>query len=358
MSTRHGRRRRVAPLPLTAAAVALAAGCASGPTHSAASAKASPGFPTSSASPASPAAGSTGDTAATGVPQATGATAATGDSQASGDPSTWTLPLQAYQPTEQQAAAIAAAEATLVQRCMRSFGKDWRPAPALPRIGPRNMMDWRYGIHDEALSSRHGYQPDAAEQARYDAALRAQSERPAPSPDEELLLGGSDLPASAREQAGPEARQGFYEGRKIPSGGCFGQARATLGSQSRGVSPLVERLNFASYEASLRDPAVIEVFGRWSACMREEHYSYATPLDADQDPHFRPDPRRRVSAQEIATALADISCRRRHRVAEVWHGVEVRIQDGYIRDNAARLTADRRTLDTVIRNSAAVSGRS
>ncbi|WP_369142124.1 hypothetical protein [Streptomyces sp. R44] len=354
MSTRHGRRRRVAPLSLTAAAVALAAGCASGPTHSAASAKASPGFPAPSASPVSPVAGSSGDSATTGATGATGATAATGAT----DPSTWTLPLQAYQPTERQAAAIAAAEGTLVQRCMRSFGKEWRPAPALPRIGPRNMMDWRYGIHDEALSSRRGYQPDAAEQARYDAALRAQSERPAPSPDEELLLGGSNLPESAREQAGPEARQGSFDGRKIPPGGCFGQARATLGSQSRGVSPLVERLNFASYDASLRDPAVREVFGLWSACMREEGYSYAAPLDADQDPRFRPDPRPRVSAGQIATALADLSCRRRHRVAEVWHGVEVRIQDRYIRDNAARLAADRRTLDTVIRNSATVGGGS
>ncbi|MER5207531.1 hypothetical protein [Streptomyces sp. NPDC002825] len=349
MSTWHRRRRRVAPLSLTVAAVALAAGCASDPAHSAAPATASPGLPAPSASPVSPARGNAGGT---GDPAGTKNTAATGD------PSTWTLPLQAYQPTEQQAAAIATAEATLVQRCMRSFGKDWRPAPALPRIGPRNMMDWRYGIHDEVLSSWRGYQPDAAEQARYDAAVRAQSERPAPSPDEELLLGGSDLPDSARQQAGPEARSGTIDGRKIPAGGCFGQARTTLGSQSRGVSPLVERLNFASYEASLRDPAVIEVFGLWSACMREKHYSYAAPLDADQDPRFRPDPRRRVSALEIATAVADISCRRRHRVAETWHGVEVRIQDRYIRENAARLTADRRTLDAVIRNSATVGGGS
>ncbi|MEU4277271.1 hypothetical protein AB0F57_20520 [Streptomyces tanashiensis] len=337
MSTPHRRRRRVVPLSLTVAAAALAAGCTSGPPGTTTPATASPGFPAPPASSASPVSPVSGDT---------------------GDPSTWTLPLQAYQPTERQAAAIAAAEGTLVQRCMRSFGKEWRPAPGLPRVGPRNIMDWRYGIHDEALSSRRGYQPDAAEQARYDAAVRTQSRRPAPSPDEEVLLGGSDLPASAREQAGPEVRSGSFNGRKIPAGGCFGQARTTLGSQSRGVSPLVEQLNFASYEASLSDPAVTEVFGLWSACMRKKGYSYAAPMDADADPRFRPDPRRRVSEREIATAVADISCRRRHHVAEIWHGVEVRVQSGYVRENAARLAADRRTLDTVIGNSTHVNGRS
>ncbi|CAM5537252.1 hypothetical protein STANM309S_02893 [Streptomyces tanashiensis] len=61
---------------------------------------------------------------------------------------------------------------------------------------------------------------------------------------------------------------------------------------------------------------------------------------------------------EIATAVADISCRRRHHVAEIWHGVEVRVQSGYVRENAARLAADRRTLDTVIGNSTHVNGRS
>lgn len=46
--------------------------------------------------------------------------------------------------------------------------------------------------------------------------------------------------------------------------------------------------------------------------------------------------------------------RRGHRLAEVWHEVEVHIHDQYLREHAARLAADRRTLNTAIRNAAAV----
>ncbi|WP_426402880.1 hypothetical protein ACN9M0_00750 [Streptomyces sp. R-07] len=41
-------------------------------------------------------------------------------------------------------------------------------------------------------------------------------------------------------------------------------------------------------------------------------------------------------------------------MAEVWHEVEVHIHDQYLREHAARLAADRRTLNTAIRNAAAV----
>ncbi|MET9348535.1 hypothetical protein [Streptomyces termitum] len=321
---RRGHRRRRAAVAVLASAVLLPAGCAPGqpapvprPARATAPGPPSPGPP--------PAPGS-----------------------ALEDPSAWTLPLQRFRPTEAQARSIGRAEAKLVGRCMEGFGVAWEPQAELPGAGPRNMMDRRYGIHDPALSARRGYQPDAAEQARYETALRADESRPVPSADAAALLGGTEAPARSSAEVSPEVRGGRKNGRPIPPGGCFGQARAVLGSSTRGITPLVDRLTFDSYPASLETPEVKAVFARWSACMAEHGHHYATPMDADQDPRFRPNPAG-VSQQEIDTALADLACREQHQVARVWFTAERRIQEGYVRDNAAQLEADRRSLDRVVR---------
>ncbi|MFI6685658.1 hypothetical protein [Streptomyces sp. NPDC050485] len=264
------------------------------------------------------------------------------------DPSTWTLPLLRYQPTPDQEHAMVRAENLLVQRCAAGFGVDWQPDPELPPVGPKNVMDWRYGIHDPVLSGKRGYQTDAAQQARYDKAMRAQQGRPARPVNSDVVLAGTELPPEVLAKAGPEAKQGMVAGRKVPDGGCLGQARRTLGSTTHGVSPLVERLSHDSYPSSMQDPKVKAVFAQWSSCMKAKGFDYAAPMDANDDPRFRPGPQG-VGKQEIETALSDIECRTTHRVAEVWHDAEARIQEREIAANAGPLAADREALDTVIR---------
>ncbi|MEU7019629.1 hypothetical protein ABZ990_03080 [Streptomyces sp. NPDC046203] len=318
---RRGHRQGRGTVAALAGAAFLLTGCASGQPADTAL-KASSGSPSSSASPVS----SRGTAA---------------------DPATWTLPLQRYRPTDAQAKTISLAERELVGRCMKEFGVAWKPDAELPKVGPRNMLDWRYGIHDATLSAKRGYQPDAEEQARYEAALRANESRPASSADTQVLLSGTDMPGGPSAKASADVRGGTKNGRRIPPGGCFGQARAALGSATHGITPLVDRLTFDSYPASLKAPEVKAVFARWSQCMAQRGYHYAAPMDADQDPRFRPS-RAGVSGQEIATALADITCRDQHRVTRTWFEAESRIQQGYVREHATQLAADRRSLDRVI----------
>ncbi|MDJ0344626.1 hypothetical protein QMK19_27055 [Streptomyces sp. H10-C2] len=142
-------------------------------------------------------------------------------------------------------------------------------------------------------------------------------------------------------------------GKKVPPGGCFGEARQILGSSTRGVSPLVQQLTNKSYPESMNDPGVKAVFAQWSGCMRQKGFSYAAPMDPNDDPRFRPSPKG-VSPLEIATAMADLSCRDTYKIAEVWHEAESRIQQRYIQENAAALAADRRNLDAVIRQATSV----
>ena len=268
--------------------------------------------------------------------------------RSSADPSAGTLPIQAYRPTTEQLRTLARAEIKLVDGCVKGFGIGWKPAPALPAIGPRTMLDWRYGIHDAGMSAKFGYQVDPAQQARYDAALRAVDERPRLAADAQLVLGGTDVPAELLREVGPEARRGYFAGRKIPKDGCFGEARRTLGGSAQGVSPLVQRLTNESYRRSMEDPFVKAVFAHWSACMKAEGFTYPAPMAANDDPRFRPRPEG-VSRVEIDTALADIGCRATHRVTEIWHEAETRIQRASIASNATALAADRRALDTTLR---------
>ncbi|WP_086822529.1 hypothetical protein [Streptomyces sp. NRRL B-24572] len=294
----------------------------------------------------------------TGQPQAgpTAPAAVTVTPRSAADPSTWTLPMQAYRPTAEQTRTLARAEQKLVGRCLEDFGIVWKPAPALPPVGPKNMLDWRYGIHDARMSAKFGYQVDPAQQARYEKALKAADAQPQLSADAQLVLGGTDVPAELLQQVGPEARRGFYGGRKIPEGGCFGRARRTLGGSVQGVSPLVQRLTSDSYPTSMEDPLVKAAFARWSACMKTKGFTYPAPMAANDDPRFRPGPGG-ASRVEIDTALADIGCRATHRVAEIWHEAETRIQRASITRNAAALAADRRALDTSLRKAADVLAR-
>ncbi|MEV0416388.1 hypothetical protein AB0I68_38030 [Streptomyces sp. NPDC050448] len=267
------------------------------------------------------------------------------DTGTAADPATWKLPLMRYMPTPAEEQTIARAEERLVQQCTARFGIRLPPEPALPPIGGRNMMDWRYGIHDPALTSRRGYQTDATQQARYDAALREASRQPQPSADTNVVLMGLGTPADLLAKASPGARGGVVDGKSIPEGGCVGEARRTLGTSTRGVSPLVQQLTSESFPASAETSEVRAAFDRWSRCMRDKGFSYAKPMDANDDPRFRPRPDHAVTPQETATALADLRCRGSERVAETWHSAEVRIQQESVTQHAQALDADRQALD-------------
>ncbi|MCB5167441.1 hypothetical protein LG634_21750 [Streptomyces bambusae] len=265
------------------------------------------------------------------------------------DPSGWTLPLMAYRPTKEQRSTLVAAERTLVRTCMKDFGLRWAPPAELPVVGPRNEMDWRYGIHDAAAAATRGFQPDPAQVARYEQALRTADAAPRRSPDVEVVLGGSGLPPEVLAGAGPEVRAGTFRGRKIPKDGCFGEARRRLGTETYGATALASGLFGRSFHESLKDPAVKAVFARWSACMKGKGFTYKDPVALFDDERFgrKPHP---VTLLETSTAVADTSCRGALRVAEVWHAAETRLQQGYVRAHLAELEADRRAVDTSVRN--------
>lgn len=283
-------------------------------------------------------------------------TKARSDRDTAGDPATWTLPLMRYQPTSAEEKTIAAAEEHLVRQCAKTFGVNWNPDPPLPPIGGRNAMDWRYGIHDPALSAERGYQTDAAQQQRFDNAMSAMNKRPRPAAETTIVLMGVGIPGDVLAQADPQARKGIVAGRKVPEGGCTALARKKLGTTTQGVSPRAQELGVESYPESMKHRETKTAFANWSKCMKGRGFSYATPMEASDDPRFQPS-NSKVSRTEIETALADIDCRRAHRVTEIWHSAEVKVQNDLMAKNAEALESARRSLDEVLLRSKEVLKR-
>ncbi|MGW2479456.1 hypothetical protein ACWCWQ_06400 [Streptomyces sp. NPDC001571] len=234
---------------------------------------------------------------AAGVPAAP---AAVGDSA---DPATWKLPIEAYMVSRADARLVSSSRDSVIDECMKTAGfPKWTPAPDLPALGGKTETDWRYGIHDAAQAAKRGYHPDAAQQQAYDKAMMAGA----------VDQSGSD----------PQVLRGCAQsaGRTVPA-----------------VTPsdLVERIKGDSYKESAKQPKVIAIFAEWSACMKAKGYSYAKPMDANDDPRFN-DPHV-VSELEISTATADVACRTRSHVERTWFDAEAALQTKAIKANQAAL---------------------
>ncbi|MEU5583320.1 hypothetical protein ABZ791_37900 [Streptomyces huasconensis] len=211
----------------------------------------------------------------------------------SNDPATWRLPVEAYIPTAEQARLVTTTRDQLIDTCMSTAGyDDWEPAPELPELGGKTLTDWRYGIHDARLTAERGYHPAEAEQKAYDEAMEA----------------------GAVDESGAD---------DATLRGCVAKADGKVPDPQ--PPAVVQEISGAAFEKSQKTPEVTAVFAKWSSCMKDKGYdSYKQPLDASDDPRFaNPD---KVTAQEIATARADISCRDRYGVARTWFDAESKIQ--------------------------------
>ncbi|MEW1749716.1 hypothetical protein ACIQU1_19575 [Streptomyces angustmyceticus] len=215
-----------------------------------------------------------------------------GKGHAGDGPATWHLPIEAYLPSTAEVRLIAGTRDGLIDQCMKSAGYDaWTPAPDLPEVGGKTLVDWRYGIHDPALAAARGYKPAAEEQAAYDQAVGK----------------------GAVDESGAD-----------PSvlKGCVQQADGTVPASRQ--APLAQQISGESYKESMKDPAVVSVFAKWSACMADKGYAYQKPMDANDDVRFA-DPHR-VSAEEKDTAKADVACREKNHVEKTWFDAEAALQ--------------------------------
>lgn len=233
---------------------------------------------------------------------------------------------------------ISKAREALVDRCLRSFGFEPKPVPDLPPLGPSTLTDLRYGIHDAGAAAKWGYKTDPEQQAAYDAVVAQGVVGEHSHPDEPAVLNG-------------DVRT--YHGKKVPEGGCSGEANRKISGEGSYYSKFAEGLGNAAWTKAKREPEVVKAFKAWSGCMKQEGYTYAEPMDAHEDPLFATPT---SSADEITVARADVSCRDEHGVNRVWFEAESRLQRAAIEQNAERLDEEKKRLVDSVRNAAEILG--
>ncbi|MFB6821010.1 hypothetical protein ACFCXA_05405 [Streptomyces virginiae] len=232
----------------------------------------------------------------------------TKDSEAAKGSYTYRLPIAAYSYTDAEYASIAAAEHMLARTCMARFSLTYQPPPPNP---PQPSADRRYGLSDEKSAALFGYRMDPSEAPKQPPQLDA---------DVRAVLYGK------REDASVPAE---YRGQKVPENGCLGQAQSDLRkdySDPEGAEA-ASRISSQSYEQSMQLPEVQAGFRNWSACMQKNGYTYASPRDPFAAQEFREGP---VTEREKATAGADVACKRRTGLLDVWFTEESKLQTAMI----------------------------
>jgi hypothetical protein len=247
------------------------------------------------------------------------------------DGSALTLPLDAYLASPGQLRTIQLAKKALVSRCLGRLGlKADLPEP---RSAPFQRNARRYGITEEAKAGLYGYSvPEISKRPR----------RPDMSAEVNHAIWGRG-PATVR-------------GRKVPDGGCVGEAGRRLDAGIPDAKPgLVGALGLATLERSTADSRVRAALAKWSACMNRSGYHYSTPQDANKDERFIDGRKHRVTKLEIATALADVRCKKEVNLINIWASIEIAYQKIAIAQNWTALAATRQVIDTRIKNAIEIS---
>lgn len=237
------------------------------------------------------------------------------------------LPLDAYAISDDQYYQVNLASVKLQRQCMAAYDIDFDFTP--PRPATETQMARRYLSYDLNQAQSNGYQ--------YRPASSPGSKPPLPNltPEQLAVLVGASKPGDAR---GESPIVGEYNGEKIPVGGCVRQARRQLRYVDKadpdGID-VVENLDDEAYASMLKDQRVLTVFAKWSACMKGHGFNYLTPGDANDDPKWQAS--EVVSADEKATAVADVTCKLKHNVLGIQFAVEAEYDRILIEQHAEAL---------------------
>jgi len=232
-----------------------------------------------------------------------------------------TLPLDPYLLTLAQIRQVSDAHRAMAAACLGRFGLT--PPPSRPtQDGRLDLNERRYGITNLATAMVAGYRLSA------DAATASPAASSTAADSTMLGVLNGEGPTTVR-------------GRQVPDGGCHGEAVRLLNADAPAAADmlLAQRLSQESFQRSQLDDRVKAALADWSRCMRTRGLEYPTPLAAAADPAFRGT----VSAKEIATAEADIGCKRQTDMVGVWHTVESDIQRAQVASNRAALDLIRQT---------------
>lgn len=242
------------------------------------------------------------------------------------------MPLDNYeQLAGQQQAILAEAGTLLIQRCMAARGFVYTAqAQTSDSLAPIQQIENRtLGLTSMTQAETYGYgQPKDGTGTGNPTVLG-------------FVVTGSAFGgavgkhgrawANALERPGPRTHQG-----------CLEEAQSQLYG-SGGGDP-VPGLIFQAVQWTQTDPRNVAVSQAWSRCMAHRGYSYATPLAAAL--HRWP---KLPSRTEIATAVADQSCKAQTNMVHTWQSVQAAYQQALIDQNLTQLAQLQSDFGSVLR---------
>ncbi|WP_369222901.1 hypothetical protein AB5J52_17235 [Streptomyces sp. R39] len=228
------------------------------------------------------------------------------------------LPADRYDYTPQDYQRSQRASALLVRQCMAEHGHPDFPLdpryPTDPLVATAVGTD--YGALDLAAARRWGYGWDLAKSP----VLQPQGRR---MTDAEY----ADFPA-----CNAEASRRLMRGIDVKRDWLYARTRA-----------------IEVDKAVKRDPRLRSAWDVWSRCVAEQGFTrYPDPVAAYSDPAWQrgSDGNTRHTRRERATAVADVTCKRRHHTAEIWHAAQARQQAVDITRHRDRYAAGLQALRT------------
>jgi len=244
---------------------------------------------------------------------------------------TITMPLEAYQAiSTQQQEALADTSSQLIQRCMAARGFEDTSSASPP---PSNVTSL------EQIETA-GAGLTSLTQARTFGFARPKGAGAGPSGPQ--IIGfvsaagfGQSLKAG---RAYTEALLGFGPGIGTGPGGhvgCLQQASRQVYGKLVGepVPDPVPQIAGQAVNFTQTDPRIRAVTRAWSECMARHYYHYTSPSQVEGH-HWRTPPNR----AEIATAVADVTCKAQTNFLNTWLAVEAAYQQALIGQNLATLS--------------------
>ncbi|MFI6284462.1 hypothetical protein ACIBCM_06845 [Streptomyces sp. NPDC051018] len=244
------------------------------------------------------------------------------------------LPIEKYLLDTGQEMQLMKASKVLITQCMAKFGFDYvgpnfNTTENLGENGTNRAR--RYGVADLETAKDHGYHLPGVRDGKPETESSGSRMSDA---EIRVFIGDADPNSGVR-------RGDRSNGKLIPEGGCSGEARRRITTEA--PHDLAGEINKESQGKSLSDPEVLAVFAAWSSCMKGNGYIYSSPTDISEAV-TNPGPER----TEIATAVADVTCKKKTNLISVWHGVETRIQNRMISDREEALISEKRHMETAL----------
>src|SRR5689334_7472476 len=241
------------------------------------------------------------------------------------------MPLEAYQAiSTQEQEALADASTELVQHCMAARGFDDTSSTSPPLSSVATLAQVEAG----------GAGLTSLTQARVFGFARPKGNGSGPSGPQIIgFVGAAGFGQSLKAgRAYAEALYGFGPGfGGGPNGhlGCLQLASkqvygALFGQPLPDPVPQIAE-QAASYTQT--DPRIRAVDRAWSACMARHFYHYASPSQVEGH-HWKTPPNK----AEIATAVADVTCKAKTNLLNTWLAVEAGYQQALIGQNLATLS--------------------